>query len=353
MRCMFGREIGADGKTARKSGTRARVTKRVRRASASSHDASKSRRVHCAIMTTSTHQPLFFASSDEEEDEIMDLDPLPESEPALSSPAPEDGLPVDDATDETSEHSMDVPSRSSMDDASAVSTMAVQPDLRPLPEKAKARAVPPREGPPDGIEVIDIDDIPVASSSTVPSKNSPPIHSRPLLSPQLSGTNERPAKKRRISPSASKVPDVPASSTTSNNVLSTMGSSIFLGSFVCGNAFSAAKGKGYTAPGQQIIITRDEEEDEPANTTTKGKAASKNGKSKTGGKKQLTLATALKPTAKKKKKNTIVRITNPRGFGMYLLLMNRAVSPLMPLEQSLDAFHRRSRHGYLNSWTAA
>jgi hypothetical protein len=144
---------------------------------------------------------------------------------------------------------------------------------------------------------------------------------------ESSGPSERPAKKRRISPipakpvspETSQTP-IPLAIASSNATSKKAPTSIFLGSFVCGNAFSAVKGRGYSAPGEVIHITRDDPDDELPKPSAKGKGKASS-KSSSGGKKQLTLSTLMKPAPNKKKKaGMIVRINNPRGFGRLIVL---------------------------------
>jgi DNA repair protein RAD5 len=120
----------------------------------------------------------------------------------------------------------------------------------------------------------------------------------------------RPAKKRRVSP-ASVASQSPPQST------------YYLGSFIVGNAWSTVKGKGYTKSGDKINIEREAQDVESFRGTSaavkgkKGKATDK------GKKKQLSIATMMKhqqPKISKKKTNTVVRLTNSRGFGVLFLL---------------------------------
>jgi hypothetical protein len=142
---------------------------------------------------------------------------------------------------------------------------------------------------------------------------------------------ERPVKKQRAS-SPNGITDTSTNTASISAVaFSSIKSSIYLGSFVCGNAFSAVKGKGYTAPGQEIVITRDDpDEDTPkasSSATGKGKTTPT---TKKGGKKQLTLSNMTKPAfAKKKKVGMIVRITNTRGFGMIQSFLSSTREKLM------------------------
>lgn len=107
-----------------------------------------------------------------------------------------------------------------------------------------------------------------------------------------------PAKKRRLSPvqTASQVPCF---------------CPIYLGDVFVENAWSTASGKGYVKPGESVIIQRDGPNSMPTSSKTQ--------KSTKGisGKKQATITSMMKPqTTKiaKKKVDTVVRISNQRGF---------------------------------------
>lgn len=93
--------------------------------------------------------------------------------------------------------------------------------------------------------------------------------------------------------------------------------STYLGSFLVGNAWSTVRGKGYVKPGDEIKVIRDGRSSAPGKADSSFKAKSKDSKSK-GGKKQLSIATMLKPqTSKpaKKLENTVVRLTTKSGSG--------------------------------------
>ncbi|THG99879.1 hypothetical protein EW026_g2563 [Hermanssonia centrifuga] len=108
---------------------------------------------------------------------------------------------------------------------------------------------------------------------------------------------ERPAKKRKLS---------------LQNLVPF--SSAYLGSFLVGKAWSTVRGKGYVKPGDEINIERDEQE-----VVTKDETKNKRNKGAKGkdGKKQLSIATMLKPQpakATKKKQDLVVRLTTKSGF---------------------------------------
>ena len=86
-------------------------------------------------------------------------------------------------------------------------------------------------------------------------------------------------------------------------------SEYFLGSILVGNAWSTVRGTGYVKSGDLVLVERDTLQDD---SKKKGKG------------KQVTLNSMFKAQAKgvpvkKAKLNTIVRLTNMRGFGTYSL----------------------------------
>lgn len=88
-------------------------------------------------------------------------------------------------------------------------------------------------------------------------------------------------------------------------------SEYYLGSILVGNAWSTARGAGYIKSGDPIFVERDTLQEDMGN--------GKDQKKKTKGK-QVTLNSMFKPQtksdlAKKPKPNTVVRLTNARGFG--------------------------------------
>ncbi|KAI0363055.1 hypothetical protein BV20DRAFT_984039, partial [Pilatotrama ljubarskyi] len=82
-------------------------------------------------------------------------------------------------------------------------------------------------------------------------------------------------------------------------------------SFLVDRAWSTVKGTGYIKAGEEVLIERDEP-DKPPPPPVKKSTKDK------GGKKQLTIASMLKPAAppkpSKKKQDSVVRLTNSRGF---------------------------------------
>ncbi|OSX66957.1 hypothetical protein POSPLADRAFT_1175676 [Postia placenta MAD-698-R-SB12] len=90
--------------------------------------------------------------------------------------------------------------------------------------------------------------------------------------------------------------------------------SVYLGSFLVANAWSTVRGSGYVKAGDEIRIERDTPEDPTPPESKRTKSKDVKGKS---GKKQLSIATMFKPQPakpSKKKQDTVVRLTNTRGF---------------------------------------
>jgi DNA repair protein RAD5 len=96
----------------------------------------------------------------------------------------------------------------------------------------------------------------------------------------------------------------------------------YLGSFIIGNAWATAKGKGYVNPGDEILIVREDQTEKPGFKGPPSTRLARNGASKgatyKGKTKQLTLSAMMKPQPSRPprpKVDTIVRLTNVRGFG--------------------------------------
>ncbi|KAG1754761.1 SNF2 family N-terminal domain-containing protein [Suillus paluster] len=153
------------------------------------------------------------------------------------------------------------------------------------------------------LEIPSFEEVPRASS--VSSMSSGPSLRTSSPVPDPSG-EERPVKKRRLSQS-SKVQAHTGKASSDHPA--------YIGSFLVGNAWSTVKGKGYIKPGDIIRIERDDPDD-----SRSGPSVSAKGKKKAlpdkGKKKQLTLGAMLKsqPPKTTKKADTVVRLTNDRGF---------------------------------------
>ncbi|KAG1836584.1 SNF2 family N-terminal domain-containing protein [Suillus subalutaceus] len=124
--------------------------------------------------------------------------------------------------------------------------------------------------------------------------------------PRASSISRPPVKKRRLSP---------PSKIQARTGQASFDHPAYLGSFLVGNAWSTVRGKGYIKPGDTIGIERDDPDDFKSGLLVSGKGKKKalpdNGK-----KKQLTLGAMLKsqPPKTTKKADTVVRLTNDRGF---------------------------------------
>ncbi|KAH8102375.1 SNF2 family N-terminal domain-containing protein [Cristinia sonorae] len=134
-------------------------------------------------------------------------------------------------------------------------------------------------------------------------------------------SQEPPKKKRKLSPA---LPSRPAT--------------MYLGSFLVGNAWSTARGKGYVKAGDEIKVERDGlERAESQKSKVVARNTPKDNKPLKGGKKQLSIATMLKPQPTKptkKKQDLVVRLINKRGFEFGRLPQDVAlwVSKLMDLD---------------------
>lgn len=186
-------------------------------------------------------------------------------------------------------------------------------DEEPEPMNYRQRSIPPVLDVEDDadiefdVEMPEFEDIPRASSVSSDAsserddtkrKSSPDL----ILDEKLNNNikpDGPPAKKRKLSPPAQP---------------SAESSSMYLGYFLVDNAWSTVKGTGYIKPGEEILIEREEIDKAPPPPPKK---PTKKG---ADGKKQLTIATMFKPipakSSAKKKQDSVVRITNTKGFGM-------------------------------------
>lgn len=125
----------------------------------------------------------------------------------------------------------------------------------------------------------------------------------------------------------------------------------YLGSFIVPRAWSTVRGKGYTRVGDIVLLERDCPDDDPPSKKTIPKAKpTKDSKSK-GGKKQLSIATMLKPPPikfTKRKKDTVVRLTNVGGFGA--LFSKSRASESNRFLQNLVAYPRKLPPGFQDCW---
>lgn len=152
------------------------------------------------------------------------------------------------------------------------------------------------------VEMPEFVDVPRASSESSTSSGPNEMReSSPLPQALVPSDEERPPKRRKMSP-------VPGPS----HSRAAPAESMYLGSFLVDKAWSTVKGSGYIKPGEEVRIER-EEINKPAPPPPAKKAAK--GK---GGKKQITIASMFKPAppkVTKKKQDSVVILTNTRGFG--------------------------------------
>lgn len=247
-------------------------------------------------MTTFSENSLFFAGSDEEDGsdtrppqrlETTSTGETSSNTPQAISQAP-NPLFFADSDEEDMEIHYDTRKPSSMlvtDEDMELDVDATVPDMVEIPRASS-----------------------VSSMSSGPNSardDSPPL-SRPTF-------NEPPPKRRKLSP-----PLRPA--------LDNAHDSFYLGYFLVDNAWSTVKGTGYVKAGDEIRIERDEPDrpPPPPKKTSKDKGS--------GGKKQLTIANMLKPAPAKptkKKQDSVVRITNSKGFGMCIGAVRHADAKLV------------------------
>lgn len=154
------------------------------------------------------------------------------------------------------------------------------------------------------LEIPSFEEVPRASSVSSVSSGPSLRSSSPVPGPSC---KEPPAKKRRLSP---------CSMVQARTGQASFDHPAYLGSFLVGNAWSTVRGKGYIKPGDTIRIERDDLDEFKSGLPVSGKGKKKAlpGNNK---KKQLTLGAMLKsqPPKTTKKADTVVRLTNDRGFG--------------------------------------
>ena len=226
-------------------------------------------------MSDASPPGLFFSGSDDDEP------PIASTAKSLSSPP-----------------SSSPPSRILfLEDTDDDDSMYMSPKPSTLSEKVKRPMVIEEEDP--GIQIM--------KPSQVSTKIKSDQHSRPTsLSPTLDKkTLSGPVvKKRRLLP--------PEDESPSNHA--TEFSPIYLGEVIISNAWSNVSGKGYVKQNEAVIVKR-EEQDLPQAGTSKPKPTAV----QSGNKKQISIATMLKPqpakSTKKKKKDHIVRLVNNNGSG--------------------------------------
>lgn len=232
-------------------------------------------------------QSLFFSGSDDEDvtmqedqaDKLLETQTLDEQRSetqTLSDAEPKSGLFFADSDEEDQTHG----------------SSFVTPRKRPIsPQEV--------DDEDEDIEIPSFEELPRASS---PSSASSARQSSPT--PSIEIVNSPPAKKRKLSPPPVQVR--PPSS------------SMYIGSFIVGNAWSTVKGPGYIKSGEEFMVEREDQDEGPSRNTSASSKGKKGSKPDKGKGKQLSIATMMKAQPQKlakKKVNTVVRLTNMRGFG--------------------------------------
>lgn len=242
-------------------------------------------------MSVDDERPMFFASSDDED--MVHEAQAPDKALVAS------GVPEEPGTGAAS------PALRPRSPTQKPLFFADSDDEEPTSYRPQPAVQPIFAGDDADIELSDVEmpefvEVPRASSVSSTSSglcDSPTSLSFPL--PARSHVDEPPPKKRKISPEL---------------VPPTNQDSMYLGYFLVDNAWSTVKGSGYIKHGDEIRIERDDP-DVPPPPPSKKPAKKEKGKD---GKKQLTIANMFKPAPAKpdkKKKDSVVRIINSRGFG--------------------------------------
>lgn len=175
--------------------------------------------------------------------------------------------------------------------------------ITPTPIAIHSESVMNVDDSESDLEIPSFEEVPRASSVSSMSSGPSLRSSSPAPGPSC---KEPPVKKRRLSP---------CSMVQARTGQASFDHPAYLGSFLVGNAWSTVRGKGYIKPGDTIRIERDDPDDFKSGLPVSGKGKKKAlpGNSK---KKQLTLGAMLKsqPPKTTKKADTVVRLTNDRGF---------------------------------------
>ncbi|KAL0951755.1 hypothetical protein HGRIS_008427 [Hohenbuehelia grisea] len=228
---------------------------------------------------------LFFASSDDEDADVQMINDPPSDKPFVSPPRNRDPLFLQTSDDE---------------DLVFPAVYSPLPTKRLADEETDTELIPQEEGPRASS---------VSSLSSAGLRSDSPI----LIDDEPPKPRQPPLKKRRIStPVIQKIKDNTPSPTVSFD-------SAYLGSFIT-TGWSTVKGKGYIKVGDALMAQRDEpEKHEGGFKSGPGfKQLAGKGKKKADGKKQISIATMLKPKpqpkALAKKADSIVRLTNSKGF---------------------------------------
>lgn len=211
----------------------------------------------------------FFAESDDDEDEIMEVEaPKPPSSPLSSHSEP---LFLDGGDEDEEEQPVAGPSKA--------------------PESLKRRQTP------DDFDILDVEGL---VGKNQPEADSALSSEKPIASsskhPPPSQSSERPSKRVRRA-------------TSEPNSAPAIDEPMYLGEFIVPNAWSTSSGKCAAINEEVSIFREDLEAPAPSKTAAKGKK-------KEDGKKQMSIAAMFKgqpAKPNKKKVDSIVRIANKRG----------------------------------------
>ncbi|EKM61408.1 uncharacterized protein PHACADRAFT_111980 [Phanerochaete carnosa HHB-10118-sp] len=234
-----------------------------------------------------TERSLFFTGSDDERDDELEYVTLPDTHRSVEALNPESQPQTNSLffADSGDEDEKPPPSH-----------------LMTCPENFAGML----HNVPDLNEQMDVDisvhGVPSSRASSVSSTSSarPPAPSSRASSAVPEASNEPPRKRRKLS--------FPASEGGTNFA------SAYIGSFLVADAWSTVRGRGFVKPADEIRIERDSSS-EP--TKLDKKASARRDPKTKDGKKQLSIATMLKPAAPKptkKKQDIVVRLTTMRGF---------------------------------------
>ncbi|KIK70544.1 hypothetical protein GYMLUDRAFT_148103 [Collybiopsis luxurians FD-317 M1] len=164
---------------------------------------------------------------------------------------------------------------------------------------------------------IDLDDIPLPRASSVSASSISECIS--ISSDSDSDAAPPPQKKQKLPPTKKR--RLSFSAATSSSSISSQ-FPVYMGEFLVPNAWSSMSGSGYVKVNDVIRIERDVDHFNTSRIDSKGKKkVDDTKKAGSGGKKQVSLASMLKPlpsnmkTSKKKGNDTIVRLVTNRGVG--------------------------------------
>jgi DNA repair protein RAD5 len=242
--------------------------------------------------TDSPPQGLFFAGSDDgnDSDDVLIEEPQPGAATPESESKPRLFFADSDDDEETHASTFTTPMKRSI-------SVHIENDASFF------------DGQSSDVEIPSFEEIPRASSVSSMSSALSGKDKDSSPAPYIEST-EPPTKKMRMSsPFTASQPPF---------------ESIYIGSFIVGNAWSTVRGKGYVKSGDEIQVEREDQDERPSFKESGVSKKGKKGKAMDKGKtKQLSIANMMKapqPKMSKKKTNTVVRLTNSRGFGMFFCL---------------------------------